>query len=431
MSQKDRTIGVLGALSIGIGGMVGGGIFAVLGEAVSFAGGATAIAFLFSGIVALLTAYSYAKLSVAYQNRGGTVIFIDNAFSHNLLSGSINLLLWLCYLVTIALYAAAFASYALTFYHAPSPLWLKHLLLSIAILIPAGLNLLSASFVSKSETAIVLFKMVLLVLIIAAGASHVEPQLLSPSQWGSNFSILVAGMIIFVAYEGFELIANAAEDIKNPTRNLPRALYGSVLLVILLYILIAIITVGSVPEAQLLEAKDYSLAVAAKPALGQIGFTIVTVAALLATFSAINATIYGNARLGYIIAKEGELPEILDQESRNIPVMGVIIITLLSLILANLINLTQIAIIGSAGFLLIFTLVNLSAYKLCNEINGRRTITAIATLTSFAALITLLIQTYADNPEAIWVFVSFIVIAVIFELLYGRLVRGHFFQRWY
>lgn len=98
-------------------------------------------------------------------------------------------------------------------------------------------------------------------------------------------------MVIFVAYEGFELIANSAEEIKDPARNLPRAYYASVVLVIILYVVIAFVTVGTVPEDQLLTAKDYALAVAAKPALGQVGFTIVAVAALLATFSAINATI--------------------------------------------------------------------------------------------------------------------------------------------
>ncbi len=129
-------------------------------------------------------------------------------------------------------------------------------------------------------------KIALLVLIIIASASHVDIERLSPAQWGSSFSIVVAGMVIFVAYEGFELIANTAEDIKNPKTNLPKAFYGSVLLVILLYILIAVITVGTVLENQLMEAKDYALAVAAKPALGQVGFTIVAIAALLATFSA-------------------------------------------------------------------------------------------------------------------------------------------------
>jgi len=431
MDQKNRTIGLSGAISIGIGGMVGGGIFAVLGEAVSLAHGATAVAFFFAGLVALLTSYSYAKLSVKYQNRGGTVVFIDNAFSHNLLSGSINFMLWLSYLVTISLYAVAFASYAQTFFRASTTPLLKHILISLAILLPVLINLLNASFVSKSETIIVLVKIVLLILIIVSGAFFVDIGRLSPTRWGASFSIIAAGMIIFVAYEGFELIANAAEDIKNPSSNLPKAFYGSILIVILLYVFIAVITVGTVPESQLLMAKDYALAVAAKPALGQLGFTIVSIAALLATFSAINATIYGNARLSYIIAKEGELPKILDEEKRNIPEMGVIITAFLSLIVANSINLTEIAIIGSASFLLIFFIVNVSAYKLHNETGANRGIILMACVASGAALATLLVHTFSSNFRAICVFLSFMGISVLFELIYGRLVRGHFFHRAY
>ena len=431
MSENNRTIGLFGAVSIGIGGMVGGGIFAVLGEAVSLAHGATAVAFLFAGLVAILTSYSYAKLSVKCQNRGGTVVFVDTAFGHNLLSGSINFILWLSYLVTISLYAVAFASYGQTFFHGDTAPWLKHVLISVAIILPLLINLLSASFVSRSETLIVLIKVSLLILIIVSGAFFVDTERLSTTHWGSSFSIIVAGMIIFVAYEGFELIANAAEDIKNPETNLPRAFYASVLIVIVLYVLIALITVGTVPESQLLMAKDYALALAAKPALGQLGFTIVSVAALLATFSAINATIYGNARLGFIIAKEGELPAILVQERRNIPEMGVVITAGLSLIIANSIDLTEIAIIGSASFLLIFFLVNVSAFKLAGEINANRLIIFSACLASGAALATLILHTYSSNARAIAVFLLLIVVSITFELIYGRLIRRQFFQRLY
>ncbi|NOZ41567.1 MAG: amino acid permease, partial [Alphaproteobacteria bacterium] len=244
-------------------------------------------------------------------------------------------------------------------------------------------------------------------------------------------SIIVACMIIFVAYEGFELIANGAEDIKNPQSNLPRAFYSSVILVVLLYILIAVITVGTVPEDQLLTAKDYALAVAARPALGQTGFVIVSIAALLATFSAINATIYGNSRLGYILAMEGELPEIMDEEKRNIPIMGVLITVILSLILANSIDLAEIAIIGSASFLLIFFIVNVGACKLREDINARKGITATASVVSAVALITLLVHTFSYDSRAIAIFFSFIGISLVFETSYGRLVRKHMFHRPY
>jgi hypothetical protein len=213
MERTPKKIGLIGAVAIGIGGMVGGGIFAVLGEAVSLAHGATPLAFLLAGTVALLTAAAYARLSVAFPNRGGTVYFIDTAFGNNLASGSVNLMLWLSYLVTIALYAVAFASYARTFFDGQDSSLLKHLLISAAILLPTLINLLSATFVSRSETVIVVLKLLLLAVIILFSAPYVHPAHLGPSQWGPLLPVFAAGMIIFVAYEGFELIANAAEDI--------------------------------------------------------------------------------------------------------------------------------------------------------------------------------------------------------------------------
>jgi amino acid transporter len=427
-----RTINLLGAISIGIGGMVGGGIFAVLGEAVSLAHGATAVAFAVAGLVALFTAYSYAKLSVAFQSEGGTVTFIDKAFGDNILSGSVNLMLWLSYLVTISLYATAFASYGETFFTS-KPFWLHHLLIIVAIILPAIINLVSASFVGKSETVIVVIKVSLLILVIVAGASFVDPQRIAPEHWAPPLSIVTAGMIIFVAYEGFELIANSAEDIKDPDKNLPRAFYASVIIVIILYVLISIITVGCVDEDVLMKAKDYALAVAAKPSLGHTGFMLVAFAALLSTFSAINATIYGNARLGFIIAKDGKLPKSLSIKDKKtgVPFRGVLYTTLFSLILANSIDLTEIAIIGSAGFLLIFLLVNISAYRLKLAIHANVFIVILSSLLSFLALLTLLFHTYTSNPRAVVIFMSFILISVLFELIYGRYVRGQFFNRHY
>lgn len=431
MSRGKRKIGLAGAISIGIGGMVGGGIFAVLGEAVSLAHGGTPMAFFVAGMVALLTSYAYAKLSVKYPSQGGTVVFIDKAFGNNIASGSVNLMLWLSYLVTIALYAVAFASYALTFFHDNTSTLIKHVLISAAVLLPTAINLVSASFVSKSETAIVALKLVLLVVIIVFSIAYVDPEFVAPAHWGSMSSIFAAGMIIFVAYEGFELIANSAEDVQNPERNLPIAFYTSVILVFVLYVLIGIITVSTIPEEQLLSAKDYALAIAAKPALGQTGFVVIAIAALLATFSAINATIYGNARLGYVLAREGQLPEIFDKKVWNEPVMGVVVTAAISVLMANAINLKEIAIIGSASFLFIFALINASAFKLRKEIGGSRYVYIVAVLLSVTALMTLLINTFESNFRAIFVFVAFICVSVLFEMTYGKKLRGHFMGKRY
>ncbi len=418
----NRTVSLLGALSIGIGGMVGGGIFAVLGEAVSMAHSATPLAFLVAGIVAVLSAYSYSKLSVYFQSSGGTIVFIDNAFRHSLFSGSINFLLWLSYLVTISLYAVAFGSYALTFFDNGSSLLLKHFFISLAIVMPGTINLINASLVSKSETLVVIIKLLLMLLIIVVGFPYVDYQRLVPSSYGSSFSIVAAGMIIFVAYEGFELIANASAEIKEPQKNLPRAFFGSVVFVIILYILIAIITVGAVDEHTLLVAKDYALAVATKPALGQFGFTLVAIAALLATFSAINATIFGNARLSYALSFDGELPKV-DKDGVSNPKHNAMLTIGLSLLMANFINLNAIAIIGSASFLLIFSVVNLSAYKLQDKIGGLKLIYLSAFIVSVFALIILLMHTYSKDSFAVFIFLLFILLSISFESIYGRIYR--------
>ncbi|RXK07757.1 amino acid transporter [Halarcobacter ebronensis] len=410
--------------------MVGGGIFAVLGEAVSLAHGATVVAFLFAGIVALFTSYSYSKLSVKYQTLGGTVSFIDNAFGHNYLSGSVNFMLWLSYLVTISLYAVAFSSYAQALLGSSNNFY-NHLFISIAIILPLIINLISASFVSKSETAVVIIKVLLLFLIIIASFSYLDFERLSPSKWQGSFSILVAGMIIFVAYEGFELIANSAQEIKEPNKNLPKAFYTSVLIVIILYLLIAVTTIGAVDEKELMNAKDYALAIAAKPALGQAGFTIVSIAALLATFSAINATIYGNGRLGYLLAIKGELPKLFDKEKDGIPSLSISVTAFFSLVLANSIDLSQIAIIGSASFLLIFFIVNVAALKLYKEIEANKHLLLVSCTISFIALVTLLVHTFFTNRDSIYIFILFILISILFEVFYGRMIRKHIFNRPY
>jgi len=415
-------IGVLGAAAIGVGGMVGGGIFAVLGTAVSMAGGATPIAFSLAGLIALLTSYSYAKLSVAYPSSGGTVVFLDRAFGVDLLTGSLNLILWLSYLVTIALYASAFGSYGSTFFTDPPP-WLQHILISTGILLPACINLMNSALVSKSETIVVVIKLALLALVIVAGAPYVEFSRLAPNTWAAPFPLVVGGMVIFVAYEGFELIANAAEDVRDPAVTLPRAFYSCVFFVIGLYILVAIVTVGSVSADVIAGSKDYALAEAAKPALGRAGFVIVSVSALLATFSAINATIYGNARLGFSLAKDGELPELMSRKVWHRPVAGVLTTTVLSLLLANLVELEAIAIMGSAGFLVIFAAVNAAAARLAGRIGARRLICIVAAVACAAALATLLFNTLQESPQALWVFLGMIGFSILFESIYPRMRR--------
>ncbi|WP_027722605.1 APC family permease [Maridesulfovibrio zosterae] len=421
MDEKQKgSIGLYGAIAIGIGGMVGGGIFAVLGLAVSMAHGATPIAFALAGGIAILTAFSYAKLSVAFPSQGGTVVFLDRAFGHDSIVGGLNFILWLSYLVTLSLYATAFESYAKTFFPVSLySVWLHHGLISIAIIIPVMINLLGAELISKSETFIVVVKLVLLGIVVASGAVYIQPARLAVSTWAPMSAVIPAGMVIFVAYEGFELISNAAEDVRNPSVTLPRAYYASVGIVVLLYILVAILTVGVVPESLIASSKDYVLAEAARPALGQFGFFLVGIAAMLATISAINATIYGSARLGFILAKDKDLPQIMERKVWDQP-FGVLVVGAITLCMANTLNIESIAVIASAGFLLIFSAVNLAGAKLAKTINAKRLPMIIGAVVCFAVLCILLWRSAFDNREACIAFFVVLICAFLFEFAMAK-----------
>jgi amino acid transporter len=403
--------------------MVGGGIFAVLGLSVQLTRGAAPIAFGLAGLVALLTAYSYTRLSLTYPTEGGTVAFMDRAFGANLLTGTVNILLWLSYIVMLALYAYAFGSYgAASFAGEAHVLW-KHVFISASIIGITVLNLLSAKVIGEAEEWIVAIKVAILLFFIAVGVWSIDPARLAPSQWAAPVPIVAGGMIVFLAYEGFELIANTAGDVRNPAKTLPRAFYAAVLFVIFLYILVSVVTVGNLPVDKIVAAKDYALAAAGRPFLGRTGYLLITIAALLSTASAINATLYGAARLSYMIAKDGELPAVLERKVWHRPAEGLLVTAAATLIIANFFDLASISMMGSAGFLLIFFAVNSANAFVAEDTGSHRWIAVLGALLCLAAFGCLIWQTAQDHPSHLWVLAAMLLLAFLVEAAY-QLVKG-------
>jgi amino acid transporter len=415
--QREK-MGYWSVVAIGVGGMVGGGIFAVLGLSVQLTRGAAPIAFLMAGLVALVTSYSYTHLSVTYPSEGGTVAFLDNAFGPGLFTGAMNILLWISYIVMLSLYAYAFGSYGSALFPAGSQLIWKHVLISSSILAIAGLNLLSARFIGEIEEWIVAVKVAILLLFVVVGALTIDSHRLFPGQWSVPVQIVAGGMIIFLAYEGFELIANTADDVQYPDRTLPRAFYSAVGFVVLLYILVAAVTVGNLPVDKIVDAKDYALAAAARPFMGRYGYVLITIAALLSTASAVNATLYGAARLSYIIAKDGELPEILEHKIWNEPVEGLLITAGATLIIANLFDLSSISMMGSAGFLLIFAAVNAANAVLAEKTGSRGWISILGVVLCLAALGSLIWEIGQKTPSHLWILLIMLLLAFLVEVAY-------------
>jgi hypothetical protein len=290
------------------------------------------------------------------------------------------------------------------------------------------LNLLSAELIGKAEGWIVGLKVAILLFFVGAGLSSVDTSQIAPRSWSTPLQLAAGGMIIFLAYEGFELIANTAQDVRDAARTLPRAYYTAVGFVIGLYVLVALVTVGNLAVGKIVAARDYALAEAARPFLGQAGFTLIAVAAMLSTASAINATLYGAARLSYSIARDGELPAMLERKVWGQPAEGLLITAGLSLFVANAFDLTSISTLGSAGFLLIFAAVNAANARHAPHTNSFRWISAAGVFACLAALGALIWQTASTGPGKLWTLAGMIALAVAIEGSYRlakREIRLH------
>ena len=404
--------------------MVGGGIFAVTGLTVEVTRGAAPIAFAIAGVVALLTSYSYLKLTLRYPGEGGTVAFLNQAFGAGILTGAANILLLISYVVLLSVYAYAFGSYGASFFPKDDYEFWLHGLMSTVIVGLLVVNVFGTQLVIRSENLFNVTKMLILSAFVILGfTSPVEWSRLTPDNYVPPMELLAGAMLIFLNYEGFELVANASNQIADPKRSLPIAYVGGVLFVMLLYVLIVTVTVGHMSFAAIETTRDYALSVAAEKFSGRAGYVAIAIAALLATSSAINATFFSTGRLAYVIAKSGELPAQLERTLRGQHLEGTLLTAALALLIANAVPLEAIATMGSAGFLLIFMAVNLANVKLARETDSRAWVSALAAASTAFALCVLCLQVgeQASTRSQIAILASMVAVSLVIEVAYRKL----------
>ncbi len=400
-SNSSNQVSFAAAVSIGIGGMVGAGIFSILGTVAQVAGNAMCLSFAIGGVVALLSTYSYAKLGTTFPSAGGAVHFLVKSFGDGILAGGINLFMWAGYIISLALYATAFGHYAATFITTnPSPVLVKSLAVGAVVALTI-LNAFGAKIMGRSETVIVAIKVAILLLFAGVGIWFVKPGNLSPEMWPTAKSVLFGAGVLFIGYEGFGLVTNAAADMTDPQRSLPRALYTAVILVIIIYLAVAVTVTGNLTNDQISAAADYALAEAAKPFLGEFGFRLVAVAALFSTASAINATLFGSANVCYMIAKDGELPTDLARSEWKQLTGGLLVTAILVILLTLVFDLSGIAMMGSAAFLLVYATVNAGHLLVLKQTGANAVIVILSLITCLAVFVMLAIYTYQQQPMAI------------------------------
>lgn len=422
ITQKPNAlISLPAAISIGIGGMIGAGIFSILGVVAKASGAAMWISFLIGGIVALFSTYSYAKLGAKFPSAGGAVQFLVEGWGEGPISGSFNIFMWVGYTISIALYAQGFAAYFVTFFtDTPSILLLKSIASTIVILF-TGLNLLGAGSVGKAEFFIVVVKVTILVFFAALGLFFLDGENLSPKHWNSIEHIFFGAGVLFIGYEGFGLITNTAANMVDPKKNLPKALYLSVFIVIAIYIAVSIAVIGNLSISEINASGDDALAVAAKPFLGKLGFKLMAIAALFSTASAINATLFGAANVSYMIARDGELPATFARTEWKNATGGLLITAFLVIIFIIFFDLSGIAMMGSGAFLLIYAAVNAGHLRILNKTGANKALVIISLMLCLVMFLILEIYTYEKSPFALYTMLALLVASFIGERIYRRL----------
>jgi amino acid transporter len=418
-----ETMTVRGAAFLGVGSMVGAGIFALLGQAGAVAGSAVWVSFLIAGVVAFLQGYAVAKLGARYPSSGGIVTFLLQGYGPGHIAAVTSWLLYFAALIVTAMVSVSFGSYGSALFFDDSTAWSK-VLTTLVVLAVAAINIAGARFIDRAQTAIVIVLLAVFAVFIVVTLAQVDPGLLAPSTYPPTADIVSSVALTFFAYLGFTVISFTGGDLPDPVRNLPRAMYVALGITATLYILIAIGVFGTLTVQQVVENGETALALAAKPALGEAGFAMMAVAALLATSSSVNANIYAAAGSTAKLAESGMFPPVFGQLARVGGTRGLVISVALVLLLANLVDLSAIASLGSVVALGIFLVTSGAAFRLRKETASKAGILVAGIALTTVVLVVFAVQTLRTAPQTFTAMVGILVLAICLDLVWSR-VRDH------
>ncbi|WP_144927725.1 APC family permease [Halorubrum salsamenti] len=366
MSEK---LGLLGAVSIALGGMIGGGIFAVLGVVAEMSGAAAWIAFFGGGIVAFCAGYSYIRLQRVGDVSGGSVSFLEEFIDSTTITGMVGWTLLFGYIGSMGMYAFAFGSFAtrLLGVEAAFGVPLRPIVSIVAILGFVGLNVVGARASGLTEVLLVGAKVGILLVFgvwgfyFGARTGQLTTGLSSSVEAGG---LLMSAALSFVAFQGWQLLFYDEESLRDARTTIPRAIYLSIPLSLGLYILVAVVTTGLLQPETIAANPEVSLAIAAEPFMGRIGFALISVAALFSTGSAINATLFSAARFATGMLEDDLLPDqIGDADADGAPTRPLLVLGLITATFTAYGSLQGITSFASLAFITVFGSMSLLAFR--------------------------------------------------------------------
>ncbi|MFB6144167.1 MAG: APC family permease [Candidatus Nanohaloarchaea archaeon] len=420
-------LGLKEVVAMGVGGVVGGGIFAVLGVAARIAGNAAFISYFVSGVIALASGYSYVKMTSYLEEDGGSFTFLEHYVSNQNIAGMVGWILIVGYIGTMAMYAYAFGSFSARLIGAGSSLLRG--LISVGIIGAfVGVNLLGVQETGESEDLLVYFKVAILLLFGLTGlwAIFSRPELSAfPGglfNQGAITPIIGIGTI-FVSFEGWQLLTYEYSDIRGGSETLKKGVLWTIVLSTLIYVLVAVVTTSLVSAEMIVRHKETVLAFAAgkifaSAFLQDIAAALVSVAALFSTASAINATLFGTARFSYKIASDDELPDAFSfRNQKGIPSHSLMLIGGLTALFTFLGTLEGITTFASVAFIMIFGTVNYVCLRE-QEVEKRSWIPLLGLLGTASVFLMEIWHLFSKEPQMLAFIVVIFGVLFLLEFLY-------------
>jgi amino acid transporter len=418
--QQDRTyLSIRQAAFIGVGSMVGAGIFALLGAAGEVAGAAVWVSFLIAGAVAFLQGYSFAKLGARYPTAGGLLEYVAKGFGDGHLTGITAWLTYLANAVVTAMVAVSFGDYASALFTDENAAWSKAFAVLI-ILLMTVVNVVGSTLVARAQTVIVYIVLTILVIFAVVTIMDMDPSLLAPSGYPPLRDIVSSVALTFFAFLGFGIITFTAKDLKRPSYQLPRAMFLALGIATTIYVAIALGVFGALPANEVVDAGATALAVAAQPSLGDFGYTLMAITGLFATAGATNAGLYPAAGLSERLVTTGQFPPPMGRRLGGRVSMGLLVQAGVCLALVLLFRLSAIASIGSAVALMIFTLVTVAHLRVRRDTGANTAILVFAIAAAGIVLLTFIFTDLIHEPASIVTLLAIVAVSAGIDLGWKR-----------
>jgi amino acid transporter len=417
--DTSRKLTVRQAAFIGVGAMVGAGIFSLLGAAGEVAGAAVWLSFLIAGAIALLQGYSFAKFGARYPSGAGLLEYVVRGLGNGHVTGIIAWLILAANAIITGMVAVSFGSYASAAFADGSTVWTK-IFAVLLVLAMTLLNIVGSQAVAKTQTVIVYVVLTILTLFAVTTLASLDLDLLAFSGYPPLSDIVSSVALTFFAFLGFGVVTFTAKDLTNPSQQLPRAIYLALGIATTIYVAVALGVFGTLTVDEVISSGGTALAVAAEPTLGRAGYWLMSVTALFSTAGATNAGLYPAAGLCEQMASIGQFPPALGRRLGGRAPMGLLITAAAAIVLAVGFDLSSIASIGSAIALLVFTLITAAHFRVRGETGASTLILSVAITSTVVVLLTFAFTTLVDEPATAVALAVILLLSVALDIGWKR-----------